>query len=133
MRTYLDRICVALSVAAVFSIATTNLSSAGPFTNGTIPAARVPAAVYPVRVAPPAQRVIVVYKPVPVMIRQGGGNASAAGNGGAGAASGKSSSSSGGGSGGGSSGGGSVGDVFKQALGDFAKSAIDGLLKLPSK
>jgi hypothetical protein len=35
--------------------------------------------------------------------------------------------------GGGSSGSGSVGDVFKQALGDFAKSAIDGLLKLPSK
>ena len=123
MRTYLDRICVALSVAAVFSIATVNLSSAGPFTNGTMPAARAPATLYPVRVAPPAQRVIVVYKPVPVMIRQGGGNASASGNGGAGAGSGKGSSS----------GGGSVGDVFKQALGDFAKSAIDGLLKLPSK
>jgi hypothetical protein len=26
-------------------------------------------------------------------------------------------------------GGGDIGDVFKQALGDFAKSAIDGLLK----
>jgi len=131
MRTYLNRICVALSAAAVFSIATVNLSSAGPLS------ARVPAAVYPVRVAPAAQRVIVVYKPVPVMVRQGVGNASASGNGGAGSGKGGGSSSggssSGGSSGGGSSGSGSVGDVFKQALGDFAKSAIDGLLKLPSK
>ena len=134
MRTYLHRICIALSAIAAVCIATVNAGSAGPFTNGTIPAARAPATLYPVRVAPPAQRVIVVYKPVPVMIRQGGGNASASGNGGAGAASGKSSSSSSsGGSGGGSTSGGSVGDVFKQALGDFAKSAIDGLLKLPSK
>jgi hypothetical protein len=30
------------------------------------------------------------------------------------------------------SGVGNVGDVFKQALGDFAKTAIDGFLKLPS-
>src|SRR5262249_61938145 len=133
MRTYLNRLCVGLPAGAVFSIATVNLSSAGPVS------ARVPAAVYPVRVAPAAQRVIVVYKPVPVMVRQGVGNASASGNGGAGAGSGKgggsssSGSSSGGSSGGGSSGSGSVGDVFKQALGDFAKSAIDGLLKLPSK
>jgi len=132
MRTYLNRICVALSVAAVFSIATANAGSAGPFTNGTVSAARVPAAVYPVRIAPPAQRVIVVYKPVPVMIRQGGRNAGASGSGSAGAGSGQS-GGSGGSSGGGSSGSGSVGDVFKQALGDFAKSAIDGLLKLPSK
>jgi hypothetical protein len=103
-----------------------NASSAGPFTNGTIP-------FYPVRVAPPAQRVIVVYKPVPVMIRQGGGSASASGGGGANAGSSKTAGGSSGGSSSGSSGGSSVGDVLKQALGDFAKSAIDGLLKLPSK
>jgi hypothetical protein len=136
MRTYLHRICVVLSAAAVCCIASVNASSAGPFTNGTMP-------LYPVRVAPPAQRVIVVYKPVPVMIRQGGGNAGASGSGSANAGSGKSGGGGGGGnnsSGGSSSGssgssGGSnsVGDVFKQALGDFAKSAIDGLLKLPSK
>src|SRR5262249_6745996 len=83
MRTYLNRLCVGLPAGAVFSIATVNLSSAGPVS------ARVPAAVYPVRVAPAAQRVIVVYKPVPVMVRQGVGNASASGNGGAGAGSGK--------------------------------------------
>ena len=123
MRTYLHRICIALSAIAAVCIATVNAGSAGPFTNGTIPAGRV---FYP------AQRVIVVYKPVPVMIRQGGGNAGASGSGGASAGSGKS-GGGGGGSSGGSSGGGSVGDVFKQALGDFAKSAIDGLLKLPSK
>ena len=127
MRTYLHRICIALSAIAAVCIATVNAGSAGPFTNGTIPAGRV---FYP------AQRVIVVYKPVPVMIRQGGGNAGASGSGSAGAGSGKSGGgggSSSGSSSGGSSGGGSVGDVFKQALGDFAKSAIDGLLKLPSK
>jgi hypothetical protein len=78
----------------------------------------------------PAQRVIVVYKPVPVMVRQRGGSAGASGSSSGGSSSGG--SSSGGSSSGGSSGG-SVGDVFKQALGDFAKSAIDGLLKLPSK
>jgi uncharacterized membrane protein YgcG len=124
MRTYLHRICIALSATAAVCIATVNAGSAGPFTNGTIPAGRV---FYP------AQRVIVVYKPVPVMIRQGGGNAGASGSGSASAGSGKSGGGGGGGSSGGSSGGGSVGDVFKQALGDFAKSAIDGLLKLPSK
>ena len=123
MRTYLHRICIALSATAAVCIATVNAGSAGPFTNG-IPAGRV---FYP------AQRVIVVYKPVPVMIRQGGGNAGASGSGSASAGSGKSGGGGGGGSSGGSSGGGSVGDVFKQALGDFAKSAIDGLLKLPSK
>ena len=123
MRTYLHRICIALSAIAAVCIATVNAGSAGPFTNGTIPAGRV---FYP------AQRVIVVYKPVPVMIRQGVGNAGASGSGSASAGSGKS-GGGGGGSSGGSSGGGSVGDVFKQALGDFAKSAIDGLLKLPSK
>jgi len=135
MRTHLHRICIALSATAAVCIATVNAGSAGPFTNG-IPAGRV---FYPVPVAP-AQRVIVVYKPVPVMIRQGGGNAGASGSGSAGAGSGKSgggggssSGSSSGGSSGGGSVGGSVGDVFKQALGDFAKSAIDGLLKLPSK
>ena len=128
MRTYLHRICVVLSAAAVCCIASVNASSAGPFTNGTMP-------LYPVRVAPPAQRVIVVYKPVPVMIRQGGGNAGASGSGSANAGSGKSGGGGGNSSSGGSSSGGSnsVGDVFKQALGDFAKSAIDGLLKLPSK
>jgi uncharacterized membrane protein YgcG len=120
----LHRICIALSATAAVCIATVNAGSAGPFTNGTIPAGRV---FYP------AQRVIVVYKPVPVMIRQGGGNAGASGSGSASAGSGKSGGDGGGGSSGGSSGGGSVGDVFKQALGDFAKSAIDGLLKLPSK
>jgi hypothetical protein len=116
----------------VFCVASVNASSAVPFTNGTIP-------FYPVRVAPPAQRVIVVYKPVPVIIRQSGGSAGASGSSGANSGSSKS-GGSGGGSGGGSnsgggssSGGSSVGDVFKQALGDFAKSAIDGLLKLPSK
>jgi uncharacterized membrane protein YgcG len=124
MRTYLHRICIALSATAAVCIATVDAGSAGPFTNGTIPAGRV---FYP------AQRVIVVYKPVPVMIRQGGGNAGASGSGSASAGSGKSGGGGGGGSSGGSSGGGSVGDVFKQALGDFAKSAIDGLLKLPSK
>jgi len=123
MRTYLHRICIALSATAAVCIATVNAGSAGPFTNGTIPAGRV---FYP------AQRVIVAYKPVPVMIRQGVGNAGASGSGSASAGSGKS-GGGGGGSSGGSSGGGSVGDVFKQALGDFAKSAIDGLLKLPSK
>jgi hypothetical protein len=128
MRTHLHRICVVLSAAAVCCIASVNASSAGPFTNGTIP-------LYPVRVAPPAQRVIVVYKPVPVMIRQGGGSAGASGGGSANAGSGKSGGGGGNSSSGGSSSGGSnsVGDVFKQALGDFAKSAIDGLLKLPSK
>jgi hypothetical protein len=125
MRTYPHRICIALSATAAVCIATVNAGSAGPFTNGTIPAGRV---FYP------TQRVIVVYKPVPVMIRQAGGNAAASGSGSASAGSGKSGGSGGGGSSsGGSSGGGSVGDVFKQALGDFAKSAIDGLLKLPSK
>jgi uncharacterized membrane protein YgcG len=108
----------------VFCVASVNASSAVPFTNGTIP-------FYPVRVAPPAQRVIVVYKPVPVIIRQSGGSAGASGSSGANSGSSKSGGSGGGSNG--SSGGGSVGDVFKQALGDFAKSAIDGLLKLPSK
>ena len=81
MRTYLHRICIALSAIAAVCIATVNAGSAGPFTNGTIPAGRV---FYP------AQRVIVVYKPVPVMIRQGGGNAGASGSGSASAGSGKS-------------------------------------------
>jgi len=126
MRTYLNRICISLTAAAVISIATASAGVAGPFTDGVVLAGRAPAAFYgpryPMRLVAPAQRVIVVYKPVPVMIRQGGGNAGASGSG----ASAGSGSSSGGGSGGG---GGDIGDVFKQALGDFAKSAIDGLLK----
>ena len=63
-----------------------------------------------------------------VQRQQVGGGGATAGTSGASAG-----NNAGASSGGGSSGGSSVGDVFKQALGDFAKSAIDGLLKLPSK
>jgi hypothetical protein len=68
-----------------------------------------------------AQRTIVVYRTVPAVVlyktvsatsKSGGTNTA--------------SSSSG-------NSGGSVGDIFKQVLGDFAKTAIDGLLKPPSK
>jgi hypothetical protein len=120
MRTYLNRICFSLSAADVFCIATTSDGVAGPYTNSVVPAGRAPAALYgpryPMRLVAPATRVVVLYKAVPVM-RQGGGATSVSGAGGG---------NSGGNSGGS---GGDIGDIFKQALGDFAKSAIDGLLK----
>ena len=102
---HLDRISVALSAAIVLGTAALTPEPAEAFSNNS-----------------PAQRTIVVYKPAPAIVvyralpavtKNGGTNAGASSSG--------------------TSGGGNVGDVFKQALGDFAKTAIDGLLKLPSK
>ena len=140
MRTHVDRICVALPTAAVFCVSALSAGPARAFPPGPTPIMRVPAGTYPAArglappqrfIAAPPQRVIVIYRNGPpgsrgVGATAGASGASAGNNGGGG-----STGSSGGNSGG--SGGSSAGDVFKQALGDFAKSAIDGLLKLPSK
>lgn len=134
MRTHVDRICVALPAAAVFCVAALSTGPARAFPPGPTPVMRVPAGTYPAArgfappqrfIAAPPQRVIVIYQNGPPGSRGGGATAGTSG-----ASAGNNAGAS---SGGGSSGGSSVGDVFKQALGDFAKSAIDGLLKLPSK
>jgi hypothetical protein len=101
---HLDRISVALSAAIVLGTAALTPEPAQAFSNNS-----------------PAQRTIVVYKPVPILVYRGAPAASKSGGTNAGVSSSASSA------------GGNVGDVFKQALGDFAKTAIDGLLKLPSK
>jgi hypothetical protein len=101
---HLDRISVALSAAIVLGTAVLTPEPAQAFSNNS-----------------PAQRTIVVYKPVPILVYRGAPAASKSGGTNAGVSSSASSA------------GGNVGDVFKQALGDFAKTAIDGLLKLPSK
>jgi uncharacterized membrane protein YgcG len=134
MRTHLDRICVALPAAAALCIAALNSGPARAFPPGPTPVMRLPAGTNPAargfappqRFAAPPQRVIVIYRNGPPGSRGGGANAGTSG-----ASAGNNSGGGGSSSGGGS--GGSVCDVFKQALGDFAKSAIDGLLKLPSK
>jgi hypothetical protein len=101
---HLDRISVALSAAVLLGAATVTSEPAKASSNNSS-----------------AQRTIVVYKTVPAIVlyktvsatsKSGGTNTA--------------SSSSG-------NSGGSVGDIFKQVLGDFAKTAIDGLLKPPSK
>jgi len=140
MRTHVDRICVALPAAAVFCVSALSAGPARAFPPGPTPVMRVPAGTYPAArgfappqrfIAAPPQRVIVIYRNGPPGSRGGGANAGAAGASAGNNGGGSSTGSGGGNSGGGN--GGSVGDVFKQALGDFAKSAIDGLLKVPSK
>jgi uncharacterized membrane protein YgcG len=140
MRTHVDRICVALPAAAVFCVAALSAGPARAFPPRPTPIMRVPAGTYPAArgfappqrfIAAPPQRVIVIYRNGPPGSRGGGATAGASGASAGNNGGGSSTGSGGGNSGGGN--GGSVGDVFKQALGDFAKSAIDGLLKLPSK
>lgn len=132
MRTHLDRVSVALSLAVALGLAAATTGPAQALPNGRPVATRVPAAnVYPAYVRPvygvvPARRVIVIYKTVPAGGNSGAANAGPSGSGAGG-------NSGGSGNGGGGSGPGNVRDVFKQALGEFAKTAIDGLLKLPSK
>jgi uncharacterized membrane protein YgcG len=132
MRTHLDRVSLALSLAVALGLAAATAGPAQALTNGPPAATRVPVAnVYPGYVRPvygvvPARRVIVIYKAGPP-----GGNGGAANAGPS--SSGAGGNSGGSGNGGGGSGPGNVRDVFKQALGEFAKTAIDGLLKLPSK
>jgi uncharacterized membrane protein YgcG len=134
MRTHLDRVSVALSLAVALGLAAATAGPAQALPNGPPVATRVPAAnLRPVYVRPvygvvPARRVIVIYKAAPAGGNSGAGNADTSSSGGNSGGSG-----AGGGGGGGGSGPGNVRDVFKQALGEFAKTAIDGLLKLPSK
>src|SRR5262245_23717806 len=129
MRTHLDRVSLALSLAVALGLAAATAGPAQALTNGPPAATRVPVAnVQPAFVRPvygvvPARRVIVIYKAVPAG-GSGAANAGPSGSGGNGG---------GNGGGGGGSGPGDGRPVLKPALGEFAKTAIDGLLKLPSK
>jgi hypothetical protein len=100
----LDRISVALSAAVLLGAATVIVEPAKASSNNSSP-----------------QRTIVVYKTVPAIVLYKAVSATSK-SGGTNTASSSSGNSDG-----------SVGDIFKQVLGDFAKTAIDGLLKPPSK